>query len=95
MAHETLFNAPLPPEVEALFAGLAADEEIRAMAAPREFATTRGDYGRYMSLLARLAATSPLAGPTLRPNYRAWAVVLVRAGADRRGVSDALMVLGA
>ena len=88
-----IFEIELPASVEALVADFATDPDVIALATPARLATTRGDYGRYMVSLSHLAEKAPFGG-TRPAALRFWAVVLVRAGADRQGVSDALHIIG-
>ncbi len=88
-----IFDIPLPESVEALVAKLAQDTDVIALATPSELPTTRSDYGRYMGSLTHLAEQAPF-GQSQASSLRFWAVVLDRAGADRRGLDDALRVCG-
>lgn len=90
----SIFDIALPPKVEALVSELAADPEVVAAVAPSGISTTRGDYGRWMSLLPMLADGSPLAESRVA-NLRIWAVILHRAGAPKGGLIDALKIIGA
>jgi hypothetical protein len=88
----SIFDVTLPPAVEALVAELTADPEVREAVKPSVIPTTRGDYGRWLALLPALANASPLSNSTVA-NRRIWAVILDRAGADRRGLLDALRII--
>ena len=88
----SIFDIALPPKVEALVAELASDPEVVAAVKPSGISTTRGDYGRWLALLPALAEASPLAESAVA-NRRIWAVILDRAGADRRGLLDALKII--
>lgn len=46
--------------------------------------TTQNNYGRYMSLILQLTETIP------QSSYEFWALTLIYAGANKRGVTDAL-----
>lgn len=92
MTLDALFITALPPAVETLVSQLAADSDVQGLARPSDTATTRGDYGRYMNHILLLSARSPLAQSEIA-NRRIWAVILDRAGADRRGLLDALRVI--
>lgn len=88
----SIFDIPLPPKVEELVSALAADEDVRTLVAPSSMPTTRGDYGKYLGLLPKLADASPLASSQVA-NRRIWAVIMLRAGADRQGLVDALKII--
>ena len=87
-----IFDIELPPAVEELVSRLAADEEIREAVKPSDVPTTRGDYGRWLTLLPMLADASPLASSPVA-NRRIWAVILNRAGANQQGLLDALKII--
>lgn len=89
-----IFSTPLPEAVETLVSTLAADEDVRRLAAPESIPTTQGSYGRYLTTLPMLAEAQPFATSNVA-NLRFWAVVFDRAGGNRQGISSALQILGA
>lgn len=79
-----------PPEVQALIAELAADDDIRAAAKPPAIETTQNHYGHYMTVLVTLATQGPTGKQAL--DIRFWADVLIAAGGDARGIASAVEV---
>ncbi len=80
-------------KLEILIEDLANDPDIRKLAQPEEFPTTRGSYGLYLGRIGRLVDTCPLAGDRAR-DWKLWAMVLIAAGGNAQGIRDALQVAG-
>lgn len=71
---------------DAMVADLAIDLKPMVEKIEAGLPTTRGNYGRYMGLIQQL-------GHSDKRTEQVIALSLIAAGADRRGVSDAVHIL--
>jgi len=81
-----------PQQVQDLIADLATDPDLQSLAAEPAIKTTMNSYGHYMSTLTMLATKMPIGLADTSSEMRFWADVLIAAGANERGVRDALKV---
>ena len=80
------------PEPLATLAESMIDDDVRALAIPKGLIadTTENAYGYYMGVLGKLPAVP---GLNEASSIRFWGIVLVKAGANERGVVAAIRVL--